>query len=195
MRVFHRKQQRRQGATCRRKFIMERQGGGRECPRGCAVVPVGIMPRGLFAALPRLGKGETDATSLKSWRKPAFLSGPSAYAAAYGGVGDEMQDAILQCSIAWLGACALPFRPELQLPRLEPKSSLDLSSEEIGPYRHSILPTSLVCCKPGHGLDYFRTMATRQRRNGPAACRAAVANLWKTTARLTTTLYMAPVGE
>jgi hypothetical protein len=33
-------------------IVMERQGGGRFRPRGCAVVPAGIMPRGFFAALP-----------------------------------------------------------------------------------------------------------------------------------------------
>jgi hypothetical protein len=44
--------------------------------------------------------GETDATSLKSGRKPASSSGPSAYDDAYGGIGGEMQAFMLQCSIA-----------------------------------------------------------------------------------------------
>ncbi|ESY75074.1 hypothetical protein X743_06950 [Mesorhizobium sp. LNHC252B00] len=33
------------------QIVMERQGGGRFRPRGCAVVPAGIMPRGFFATL------------------------------------------------------------------------------------------------------------------------------------------------
>jgi hypothetical protein len=38
------------------KIDMKRQGGGRKCPLGCAVVPAGIMPRGFFATLPINGK-------------------------------------------------------------------------------------------------------------------------------------------
>lgn len=62
------------------------------------------MPRGFFATLSTAGwkadlpeGGKTDATSLNAWRKPDS-PGPSAYAAAYGRVRPEMQEAMLQRS-------------------------------------------------------------------------------------------------
>ncbi|MGX7872740.1 hypothetical protein ACVDG5_007740 [Mesorhizobium sp. ORM6] len=65
-------------------IVMERQGGGRARPRGCAVVPAGIMPRGFFATLPtnrgRSAEKEGKQTQPVSFvEKAGFVPGPSAY--------------------------------------------------------------------------------------------------------------------
>lgn len=54
---------------------MKRQGGGRFRPRGCAVVPASIMPRGFFASLPIdqgrfAGKRENRRNQSHSSRRP-----------------------------------------------------------------------------------------------------------------------------
>ncbi|MDG4875069.1 hypothetical protein P9273_08160 [Mesorhizobium sp. WSM4935] len=76
-------------------------------PRGCAVVPASFMPRGFFAVLP-IGRGRLQRgkqTQPVSFVEKAGQAGPSAYAAAYGRVQSEMQEAMLQRSKT-KGACA-----------------------------------------------------------------------------------------
>ena len=68
-------------------------------PHGCAVVPAGLMPRGLFAALPATGKGETDATSLNARRKPDHPA-HAPMAAHMAESGAKSKRLMLQCSIA-----------------------------------------------------------------------------------------------
>jgi hypothetical protein len=66
-----RKHQWRQGATCRRKIVRKRQGGGLDMSARLRCRARGHHAPGLFRHLADSPeRGKTDATSLSSWRKP-----------------------------------------------------------------------------------------------------------------------------
>ena len=101
-------------------------------PHGCAVVPAGLMPRGLFAALPATGKGETDATSLNARRKPDHPA-HAPMAAHMAESGAKSKRLMLQCSIA--GKMSLLYgRTKGSRERLRP-NRLDQPGVTIGIHR------------------------------------------------------------
>ncbi|TPM41861.1 hypothetical protein [Mesorhizobium sp. B2-3-4] len=77
---------------------MERQGGGRFRPRGCAVVPAGIVPRGFFATLPISRKEGKQTQPVSFEEKAGFVPGPSAYGLHMAEFALKCKGIMLQCS-------------------------------------------------------------------------------------------------
>jgi hypothetical protein len=90
-RRFRRMHEAPRGATRAQNCLMKRQGGGRRCPRGCAVVPANLA--GLFRLLPSIGKGENRRNQSQGRGKPE--AGPSAHGDAYGTIRRKVQPELL----------------------------------------------------------------------------------------------------